>query len=154
MRSVPAVYSSTDGANKRLRGRPVAANMEDSFKYAIAYLEENYDEQIAVTDLVGKMRERCEYTVYSTQHMKQRILEYFSDNVIITELHGKPNVVTLHHTATSILPGFYKQQEDIDTESKMMNIIKTAGMLIKNDIQLKSVEINHVSIKNVCVENV
>ncbi|VDI49935.1 Hypothetical predicted protein [Mytilus galloprovincialis] len=52
----------------------------------------NEDEQITFADLVKK---HCEIDdAYGIQHMKNKLQELFGDKVIISEINGKPNVVT------------------------------------------------------------
>ena len=43
---------------------------------------------------------------------------------MITDINGKPNVVTFRTTAAAILQEFYIQQDDVDIEEQKMNIIK------------------------------
>jgi len=62
-------------------------------------------------------------------------LKYFGDKIIITNINGKPNVVTFRTTATAILQEFHKHQDDVDIKEQQMNIIKTAAKLIKNDLK-------------------
>ena len=39
-------------------------------------------------------------------HMKAKFKEHFGDNIIQTEINGKPNVVTFRHKAEIILHEF------------------------------------------------
>ena len=54
-------------------------------------------------ELVLKMKEYCGEDSYTLKYMKKRTTEHFGNNVIITEINGKPNVVTLRSNAASIL---------------------------------------------------
>ena len=68
------------------------------------FLKENDDEQITVMDLMDKMEEYLGDSAtasYSRTHMKARLQEHFGDQIIITEINGKPNVVTSARTYTS-----------------------------------------------------
>lgn len=59
-----------------------------------------------------KMREylgKSARSAYSNRYMKAKIEEYFAENTIITNINGKPNVVTFRKTAASILEEFHKQ---------------------------------------------
>ena len=71
--------------------------------------------------------------------MKARLKEYFGDQIIITEINGKSNayVVTSRSTAECVLQEFHDRQED-DPDMEKIHLVKTAAMLIRNDI--KSVE--------------
>ena len=62
--------------------------------------------------------------------------EHFCDNLLITEIDGKANVVTFRKTAASILHDFHNQQKDAPIIKKF-NIIKAAAMLIKKHQRFK-----------------
>ena len=68
--------------------------------------------------LVLKMKEYCGEDSYIHKHMKKRITEHFGNNVIIAEINGKPNVVTLRSNAAFIFHAFYDRpkQQDADVE--------------------------------------
>ena len=55
------------------------------------------------------------------------------DDVIITEINGKPNVVTFRSNAASILHKFYERPKQQDDNVEKLRIIETA---VKNDIKL------------------
>lgn len=101
----------------------------------IEYLKENDNEQISITDLVDKMKEMCGERAYSASYTKQKLVEHFGASVIITEINGKQNVVTLRRTASSILHDFYCQVKSDNPENEKIKLIKTATKLIKNDIK-------------------
>ena len=76
--------------------------------------------------------------VYSNRYMKDKVENYFGENVIITNVNGRPNVVTLRRTAASILKEFHVQQRNDDSEAEKMNIITAAAKLTKSHIKLVS----------------
>lgn len=103
------------------------------------FLQENDDEQKTVVDLVEKMEEYLgdsASTAYGRTHMKARLQEHFGDQIIITEINGKPNVVTFGSTVANILHDFHAQPKNVDLETEKLNIIRTASRLIKSDIKL------------------
>ena len=77
-------------------------------------MEENDNEQITVGKLVSKMKDFCGEESY-------RVMEHFGDDVIMTEINCRPNVVTFRST---------------DAESEKLRIIETAANLIMNDIKM------------------
>ena len=99
-------------------------------------MEENHNEQITVGELVSKMKEICGEESYSMKFMKKRVMEHFGDDVIITEINGRPNVVTFRSTAASILHKLYELPKQQDAESEKLLIIETAANLIKNYIKM------------------
>ena len=61
------------------------------------------------------MEEYCGKDSYTTKYMKKWVIEHLGNDVIITEINEKPNVVTFRSNAASILHKFYerpKQQDD------------------------------------------
>lgn len=118
---------------KRTPGRTEDNNQASAFIKVAEYLEEN-DIQVTLSELVEKMKEFCP-NPYSSVYMKKKLLEYFGDSIVITELNGTPNVVTLTKSVWSILQQFYKRLQK-DTETEKRAIIDTAAKLIKSDIKL------------------
>lgn len=122
---------------KQLSGRPKDLVRDEAFLKVADYLEENDDEQITVTDLIGKM---AEYTqdksidLYSFKHMKTELKKHFRERIVILELNGKPNVVTFHTTVAKIVQDFHCQQQK-STLNETVQIIDTAAKLIRNDIK-------------------
>ena len=68
--------------------------------------------------------------------MKKRVMEHFGYDVIITEINGRPNVVTFRSTAASTLHKFYDLPKQQYAESEKLCTIDTAANLIKNDIKM------------------
>jgi hypothetical protein len=67
--------------------------------------------------------------------MKGKIQSHFRGKVIITEVNGKENVVTMWSNASSILNDFHSYQNKESLEEEKNRIIQTAAKLIKNDIK-------------------
>ena len=141
-RQLPQLYETDElpAAKKRKVGRPPNEEKNQAFVKVAKFLEDNDDEQITVGDLVEKMEEYLndsESEAYGRSHMKTKLLEYFGDKIIITDINGKANVVTFRTTATAILQEFHfrEYQDDLDINEEQMNIIKTAAKLIKNDLK-------------------
>ena len=139
-RQLPQVYEADElpVMKKRKIGRPQNEEKNQAFVKVTKFLEENDDEQITVGDLVEKMKEYLNDTeseAYGRSHMKTKLLEYFGDKIIITDINGKPNVVTFKTTATAILQEFHAHEDVLDIKEEQENIIKTAAKLIKNDLK-------------------
>ena len=108
----------------------------DAFLRVAKFLQDNDDEQITLNDLIDLMNDfmaNSESTAYGHTHMKARLKEHFGDQILITEINGKSNVVTFRSTAETILQEFHARQNDHPEEEKK-HIIKAAAKLIKNDI--------------------
>ena len=102
------------------------------------YIEEHdEEEQITFMDLVSKMDEYLADTglqAYSALYMKKCLLEHFENDIFITEINGKQNVVTLRTTAASIIHDLYSYGKAEDSQANQLRIVETAAKLIKNDI--------------------
>ena len=121
---------------KRKIGRPQDEEKNDAFLKVARFLQENDDEQITVVDLVEKMEEYLgdlASTAYGRTHMKARLQEHFGDQIIITEINGKPNVVTFRSTVDNILHDFHDLLFlhailGCDTTSRVHGIGKAAAL--------------------------
>ena len=78
--------------------------------------------------------EESQSIAYGHTHMKARLKEYFGDQIIITEINGKSNIVTLRSTAECVLQEFHDRQKD-DPDMEKIHLIKKAAKLIRNDIK-------------------
>lgn len=141
-KQIPLAYSTAENASKKRKsaGRPQSRDKYDAFLATVKYLEEN-DEELLLTipDLQAKMSEYLDDDAqcpYSHTHMKEKLVEHFGKEIVITEINGRPNVVALKSTADSILKEFHKSQlGNISQEEEKRAIIQTAARLIKQDIK-------------------
>ena len=142
-RQIPKLFLSRHGdeekAAKRAKiiGRPKDEVRREAFLQVAKYLEENDDEQITINDLINQMQtltaeENCE--PYSSPYMKQELKKHYGDRIIVTEINGKPNVVTFHSTANRILNDFHDKKLQHSKDVKLQ-IIEAAAQLIKSDIK-------------------
>jgi len=129
---------------KKRVGRPQDEEKTDAFVKVAKFLQENDDKQITVGDLIALMSDYMAgsvSTAYGHTHMKAKLLEHFGDQILITEINGKANVVTFRSTAETILQEFHAHQKD-HPEQKTY-IIQAAAKLIKNDIKLVETSTGH-----------
>ena len=145
-KQIPKMFISDEPAMKKKRvGRPHDEEKTDAFLRVAKFLQDNDDEQITVSDLIDLMNDYLadsESTAYSHTHMKSKLKEHFSDQILITEISGKANVVTFRSTAETILQEFHVHQKD-HPEQEKKHIIKAAAKLIKNDIKLVETSNEH-----------
>ena len=132
-KQIPKAFSQ-GSSSKQSRGRPVDDDLEAAFFEVVTYLTDNDNEQITITDLVNKMHDICGDS-YSATYMKKKLEKHFGRSIIITEINGKHNVVTLRSTAASILHEFYERQKSDDSQTEKLELIKAAAKLIKSDIK-------------------
>ena len=144
-RQIPVKYipdEYTNPTKQAKRGRNKDSIKYDAFLKVAEYLESHDEEQTTVNNMIDKMAEYLppDETAYGFTYMKACLQNHFGDTIVITELNGKPNVVTFRHKAASIISDFYSRPQDNDTDVEKMRIIKAACELIKSDI--KSVDQN------------
>lgn len=139
-RQIPKMFIPIDSpktSKRRMCGRPKDVVRSDAFLKVVSFLEQNEDEQLTIKDLIKKM---SEYTSdentepYSFKHMKRELKHHFGDKLIISEICGKSNVVSLQSTASAILQEFHQKQQR-STIDEELQIIETAAKLVKNDIK-------------------
>ena len=120
------------------RGRPSDINRETAFTLVANYLRDNDDGQITINDLITKMKEYLEefsQDEFISKWIITRLKEYFKDDIVITEMNGKQNVVTFTLKSKTILHEFYESGRCDDSEEEKTRIIRTAAMLLKHDIK-------------------
>ncbi len=138
LKNVPKQHSSSSGTKRVNCGRPEDLDRSGAFQQTVDFFRENDEEQLTITDLIGKMQECLEgsgYQAYSQVYMKQKLKEEFGDEIFITELNGKPDVATFRSSASSIMFKFYNEQKIKDSKSEVLRIIHTAAKLIRSDIK-------------------
>ena len=70
-----------------------------------------------------------------TQNHKKKIIERFGGDVIIAEIDGRSDVITMRPTVTKILHNFYYERKEDSTYREEMRLVKAAATKIKNDIK-------------------
>ena len=140
-KQIPADYQTETSCTKKLKlGRPELQERTDAFLEVVSYLEENDDKQITISDLIRRMKDdliESDYSAYGPQHMKMKLQELYRDRIIITEINGKPNIVTFHSTAKAVLQDFYQQEKkEFDADVEKIRLIETTAKLIRNDIKV------------------
>ena len=102
-KQIPKRCNTCDSKRAKL-GRPTHDVQTEAFLKVTQYLEQNDDEQLTINTLIQKMAEYIDDTdiqPYGFIYMKAQIQKHFGNKVNITEINGKPNVVTFWSTATA-----------------------------------------------------
>ena len=100
---------------KRVKcGRPEDLVKSPAFIRVADYLVNNDEEQTTINDLIEKMSVFMEedYEPYCFTHMEYNIEKKFGDQIIITEINGRSNVVTFRSTASKILYDFLRSIQE------------------------------------------
>ena len=72
---------------------------------------------------------------YTSWYLKKKIIERFGDDVIIAEIDGRPDVITMRPTVAKILYNFYYEPKEDSTRREEIRLVKAAATMIKNDIK-------------------
>ncbi|PIK46569.1 hypothetical protein BSL78_16578 [Apostichopus japonicus] len=135
---IPQQFRQVNYPPPTKRGRPQNVTQMEAFLNVATYLQENDDEQTTIHDLIDKMQEflvDSSCMPYNFTYMKDQLTQHFSDSIVVAEINGETNVVTLRNNASKILQDFYCQSKGNNTETDKLRIIQTVAKLIKTDIQ-------------------
>ena len=124
-------------------GRPENPNSSAAFLHVIDFLESMDYENVTLRDLQRIMKEKLEeldvdepsLLVYETKHLKQKLKDYFRDEVLFAEAPGVPTVVTLKRTAATILRDFHSKPQNGSIEEEKMRTIQAAAAFLRADIK-------------------
>ena len=137
-KNIPAAQQKhPECSSKTKLGRPIEDERTEAFLDVASFLEENDYEQITITDLVDVMKTKLldsDYEAYSYNYMKQKLQQHFGDIIILTDINGKPNVVTFRTTARKVLQDYYSQRKE-DPEEEKIRLVEAAAKIIKEDIK-------------------
>lgn len=86
----------------RNAGRPHDVEKKEAFECLCKFLESNDKFQYSLSELQQKMEE-CGTDAYSKPYLKSKLFETFGDNITVTDLPGRPGVVSFQNTAKEIL---------------------------------------------------
>lgn len=96
------------------KGRPEDVAWAEAFTQIVRYCAEN-DEQITITDLCEKLKEYLNGdTPYTEKYVRMKLESHFGEDVILTGIRGKRNVVTSRSTAEKILERLLKSAKEKD----------------------------------------
>ena len=77
------------------------SDREKVFQQMIEYLREN-----DLKELMDSFLKDSPHEAFTTKWIKHRLQEQLKDEIVITEINGKPNVVTFQTTTAKILQNF------------------------------------------------
>ena len=138
---IPLACASEEQVAKRSKaGRPKDETANKAFESVVKYLTENEEEMLTIGELVSYMEtllEGSSASAYGNQYMKKKLQETFKDEIIFTEIIGRPNVVTFQKKAKHVLQEFHEASKNgADEEKEKDLMIQAAAKMIKEDIKL------------------
>ena len=75
------------------------------------------------------------HEAFSSKWMKDGLMEQLRNDIVIFEINGILDIVTLRKKASHVLREFYDQQKSSDIEEEKRRIIVAAAKLIKSEIK-------------------
>ena len=79
---------------------------------------------------MGNLPEQSDAEPYDMRHMKQKVVEHFGDDLVISTVNGKADVATLRSKAKKILQEFYtKCKQGFGEDDKLKLIVAAADIL-------------------------
>ena len=96
-------------------------------------MENTTGEKVTISRLIEEMGKYTEEP-YSRRYMRQKLQNYYGDDVSFLVYPGDKTVVVLGVNAESILKAVYSQRPKESTDQEKLRIIRTAAQLILADI--------------------
>ena len=82
-------------------------------------------------DIMQKNLESSDKSAYTKFHFKRKLIENYSDELVISNEDGKPDIATL-----TILRKYYEAPKDIGIDLQKILLLTAAATFIKADIKL------------------
>ena len=141
-KSVPKIFGkSEDVSSSSTLGCHEDMVRKEAFTKTCAFFEGNDEEQFALKDLELKMKDylsSSNVNPCSHVYMKQKLREYYSDSIVISESKGKSSIVTLRSIFGEILREYHSRSQNLSPEEHKKEILKAAAKFIKSDIKSSS----------------
>ncbi|KAJ8049891.1 hypothetical protein HOLleu_02834 [Holothuria leucospilota] len=133
--SIPLRYQQSDGRERSVSkpGRRSDVSREEAFFKVVDDLTQDDEEQTTVTDLVRKVSQITP-DAYSPKYMRQKLEQHLGDSVVIADINGRPDVVTIRTKAAKILQTFHDTPSTDENQLKQQ-IVNAAADLVCNEIK-------------------
>ncbi|WAR07353.1 LOW QUALITY PROTEIN: hypothetical protein MAR_017311, partial [Mya arenaria] len=133
-RLIPRCYSDAcETPPKKSPGMPDYVDINESFNNVVSYIEVHEDNILTLSQLTTVMEKSCGERAYTKRHLKSKLLDHFGENISISTLEGKEDMVCLRKTLSTIVHTLYKDDCGSEEEKKKNNILE-AAKVIKTEI--------------------
>ena len=105
----------TRSSKKCKSGHPEDTEQSEAFEKTCTYSEFHEDEQLTLSELVDIMQKNLESShksAYTKVYFNWRLLENYSDELVISNEDGKPDIATLKWSVNTILRKYYEAPKD------------------------------------------
>ena len=97
------LLSPTEDCHQIKTGKPKNTDQDQALRRMCAYLEENDNEQLTMSNLLDKMHEyRLDESPYTRRYLKARLKDHYRENIQFAEKEGAGDVVTMKEKAADI----------------------------------------------------
>lgn len=83
---------------------------------------------------------------YTTQYLKQKLVQHFGKNVIITSRQNQPPIVCFRETVDNIIHKNWYQETLCDKSEERLRIVSAAAAIIREDIRSQAYDLTSYSI--------
>ena len=122
-------------------GRP--ANQENckAFEHLCQYLIKNDECQYSLTELFELYKGYCGGGEgYSQKWLQQKLLDYFGDDIIVTHVQGKTNVISFRDHSHKLMRDTWERSYSSSVTNDTDAIIDMAASIIRDEIRRKVYE--------------
>ena len=129
--------AKTQNECKRSRGRPESEAKSVAFLKLCSYLENNDECQYSMSELLEHMDSYLNGKEgYSNKLLQSKLLEHYGDQITITSIPGKSNVVCFKDAAGKVLHDNWCNLKCVDPDNERQRIVEKAASIIREDIML------------------
>ena len=109
---------------------------QSAFEQLCIWLQEegNIERQYTMAELRHELSQFLPDGVpaYSTKHLKLKLMEFFGDQLIVSEVEGKMNVLTFTRSATTIL---HQSYTDSTSDDEKLQAVIDIGLSIRQELR-------------------
>ena len=124
--------------DKKTPSGQTPSHLQVGFNKLCKFVEDNSECQFSISELEDIMNDTflpSGTNGYTRRHLQNKLKDYFGDNVIITNLPGKPSVMTFRKTFSEIVHSAWYAERDSDQQSEKQRIVSTAADIVAADIR-------------------
>lgn len=134
-------FKFTQNRNMRsessVRGRPESAKLSCAFDRLCDWIEEHFDTQVfTLQELFEHMSsEDTEFEMYSTKHLKRKLVERYGDHIVFSEVNGRRDVVCFKNVSAYIISDKWYTDRHRDVLTESQRVVHAAAKLIAASIR-------------------
>ncbi|KAF4527646.1 hypothetical protein B566_EDAN010870, partial [Ephemera danica] len=122
-------------AGKSKAGRPVEKIKQAALQQLIEYLDDNEDCQYSIVELEKIMQKLAGHIdIYSGWYLQNKLQDHYGEDLIVTEITGKCNIITLRTSSHKIIHDHWYSEKCTNANDEKLRIIAAAAAIISEDI--------------------